>query len=90
MILKSVSILNQQCAAMLAAPIMDHGVIFTMFLCSVLAHFSQLQLTFEGGGWRSEGFLLAKYHAEPLLIGCTVCHGLIIKDGISPHGWQIW
>jgi hypothetical protein len=38
---------------------------------TVLAHFSQLQITFEGvGGWGREGFLLAKYYEELLLIGC--------------------
>jgi hypothetical protein len=49
--LKNVSILIRQCAAMLAAPIMDHDVIFTLFLVfSFGAFFSQLQITFEGGG----------------------------------------
>ncbi len=50
--LKSVSILNRQCAAMLAAPIMGHDVIFTLFgVYSFGAFFSQLQITFEDRGW---------------------------------------
>jgi hypothetical protein len=45
-----------------------------MFLCTGLAHFFTVTLTFEGGGGGGvkklrEGFLLAKFHEE-LLIGC--------------------
>jgi hypothetical protein len=60
--LKNVSFLNKHCAVMLAAPRMDHDVIFTLFLV-----YSKGGL---GWGWGREGFLLAKYYEELLLIGC--------------------
>jgi hypothetical protein len=48
---KKISLLNRQCAAMLAAPIMGHDVIFTLFGCVLFWRiFSQLQITFEGWG----------------------------------------
>ncbi len=66
--------------------------IYTVWCVLFWRIFSQLQITFEDGGegWGREGFLLAKYYAELLLIGCmAVWHGLIIKDNISPHGMYI-
>ncbi len=49
---KRISILNRQCAAMLAAPIIGHDVKFTLFgVHSFGAFFSQLQITFEDRGW---------------------------------------
>jgi hypothetical protein len=47
---KSVCILNRQCGAMLAAPIMGHNAIFTLLVCTILAHFFTLTITFKGMG----------------------------------------
>ncbi len=45
---------------------------FILFRCVLFWRiFWQLQITFAGvGGWGRGGFLLAKYYAELLLIGC--------------------
>jgi hypothetical protein len=54
---------------MLAAPIMGHDVIFKLFVvyCFDALFHSYKKLL---GRWGREGFLLAKYYAELLLIGC--------------------
>jgi hypothetical protein len=43
-------------------------------VCTVLEHFFNIIITLKVGGrrWGKEGFLLAKYHAEFLLIGCIL------------------
>jgi hypothetical protein len=65
---------------MLAAPIMGHDVIFTLFdVAFWRIFFTVIQ-------WGREGFLLDKYHVELLLIGCTAWFDN--KSDISPHGWQ--
>ncbi len=84
---KKGSILNRQCAAMLAAPIMGHGVIFTLFSVYSWHIFSQLLITFEGGVWEGN----ASYWPSIMRNFCWVAvwHGLIVKDDISTNGWQI-
>jgi|LakMenEpi03Aug12_release.lakeMendotaPanAssembly.Ray.scaffolds.fasta_scaffold1394538_1 hypothetical protein len=52
------------CHVTVTTPIMGHKVIFKLFGEQYWHIFSQLQITFEGRGWGSEGFILAKYHAE--------------------------
>ncbi len=51
--------------------------------------FGALILKVGGGGGGGEGFLLDNNHAELLVDGCSIQRGLIRKDDISPHGWQI-
>jgi hypothetical protein len=61
---------------------------FTLFTVYSFAQFlteTLINFWWHGGG--KEGFLLVNNHAELLLIG-SQC-GLIKKDDISSHGWQI-
>ncbi len=73
--------------AVLAAQIMGHDAMFTLFGVYSFGIFFTVTIAFEGWekGKGREGFLLTNNQAELLLIG----RSLILKDNICPHSCQI-
>ncbi len=81
--LKSVSIFNRQCAAMSTASIVGLTVMVTLFGVYTFGAFFTVTITFEG---RGVGVRKGRLPIGQVL---AVRRGLIIKDGIFPHGWRI-